>query len=155
MEQRRVTMRAWILMVALLLTPGLAIAAGPVNPSTVTWTAPTTNADNTPLADLGEYRIRVAGPAAVAPSYNPTVYPVKGTKVSPVPAPAANTSVVFGTAGSNNLAGDLGLTVDGQYWLFVTAVDVVDNESGVQPTPFPFARNRQAPSVPQGVRIDP
>ena len=156
--KRRLSLIATVL--ALIASPVVAQTAGPVNPSTLTWTAPTTNADATPLLDLGDYRIRCVGPLPVVanptfPAYTPSVYPVKATKPSTVQAPLANTSVAFGTAGSNNLAGDLGLTTDGQYGCLVTAVDLVGNESGVQATPAPFSRNRVAPAVVPGVQVNP
>lgn len=151
------SMRRWMMALTLALVPWIAEAAGEVNPSTLLWNAPTTNADGTPLNDLGEYRVRVAGPAApsaTAPSFNPTVYPVKHTVVAPAPTPLVNSTVTIGTAGSRRLSEDqLMLTVDGQYWLYVTAVDLIGNESAVQASPVPFVRNRLAPAVPSGLLL--
>lgn len=148
-------MRTFAFVVVVLLgSVAVASAQGPINPSTLTWTAPTTNADGTPLTDMGEYRVRCAS-GATAPTYNPTVYTVRVSVASSVAAPAANTTVTVGTAGQGSLATTLGLTTDGQYHCYVTAVDLAGNESGVQAAAIPFVRNRLAPAVPSGVTANP
>jgi len=151
------TLRVLALLLLAVAVPmsAWAQAAGPVNPSTVTWNGVTTNADNTPIADLSGYQLRVAGPVNVAPAYSPTVYAIKKVVTAASPNPTVSAPVTFGTAASGNLAADLGLTADGQYWLYVSAIDLTMNESGVQAAPLPFVRNRVAPAVPTGGRIDP
>lgn len=143
-------------LVLLAAWPALAVAQGITNASQITWTAPTTNADATPLTDLASYNVRVAGPLASAstpcPPYTPLVYLTKGTKASAVAAPAANRIEAFGTAGSKNLAGDLGLTVDGAYCGAITAVDTVLNE-GAASGAVPFSRNAVAPAAPSGTTV--
>jgi len=171
------TIRRWLL---LILTAGVLLAplpvwaqgAGPINPSTITWTAPTTNDCSTfvpcpacvppvltcpaSLTDLAGYTIRVAGPlpSTVCPTYSVTAYPAKKSVASAVTTPVPNTTVKFGTDGSLNLSGDLGLTADGQYCTAVTAVDLALNESAGSAT-SPFVRNRLTPSVVPGVSVNP
>jgi hypothetical protein len=164
-----------LLVTALVLAAAPVWAQGPVNPSTLSWTAPTTNDCTgqpapcvTALTDLAGYNIRAAGPlaTAVCPAYAPASYPVKKTVASTTTTPTPNTTLTFGTPGSGNLAGDLGITVDGQYCLGVTAFDnaptqvppsLLANESGVT-LPVPFVRkspDRVAPSAPTGGQVNP
>lgn len=151
-------MRHLTLALGLLLIAAPAWAQGPVNPSQITWMAPTTNADTppTPLTDLAGYNIRVAGPlgspTAPCPAFTPAAYPVRANKVSAVTSPSANRVEAFGTAGSRNLAGDLGLTADGAYCASITAVDLAANEGGAT-GPAPFSRNVVAPGAPSGSQI--
>lgn len=148
---------AALLIIASLGGATLASAqvVGIVNPSQVTWTAPTTSADTTPLIDLQGYNLRVAGPmivGAVCPAFTPTAYPVKGTKPSAVKNPTINRLESFGTVGSKNVAGDLGLVADGQYCMAVSAVDDALNEGAASGT-VPFSRNVVAPNAPSGTTV--
>lgn len=154
-----------------LLSTSVTDAAGPVNPSTLTWTAPTTNDCSTfvacptcvppvltcdaSLTDLSGYSIRVAGPlpTTVCPVYVPIAYPAKKSVPSATTTPVPNTIVKFGTDTSLRLGEDLGLTADGQYCVVVTAVDLALNEGGAS-APSPFVRNRLAPAVVPGVQIN-
>lgn len=144
-----------IALVACLL-PVAAFAQSPiVNPSTATWVAPTTNTDATPLTDLSGYNVRATGPVSGAcPSYTASAYSVRKTIASSSSTPPPNTTVTLGTSGSGNLAGDLGITADGQYCITVTAVDLALNESGAA-APIPFVRNRVAPGAPSGLQLNP
>lgn len=146
-----------LLLVAMLMTlaawtTAQAQAATSINPSQLTWIAPTTNADGTPLTDLGSYKVRVAGPLAnfvACPAYSPLAYTLRsGSTLSAAgPAPAANTLVTFGLANAKAFAQTVGITVDGTYCAAVTAVDLTGNESDGSAT-SPFERNLGAPNVP-------
>jgi hypothetical protein len=86
---------------------------------TVSWTAPTTNADGTPLTDLAGYRV-----------YADTVVPVcpggpSAEVVSPTSAPGPGQTV------STGISGVTGATT---YFARVTAVDRSGNESACSPT---------------------
>src|SRR6266404_7725099 len=130
-ERRNAAMRILVAVVTLIFAlagSASAQAFGPLNPSLASWIAPIVNADGTPLKDLSGYQIRIVGPlpaaAITCPAYSATVYTVKKSVPSLTTTPLANTPVTFGTAGSGNVAGDLGLTADGQYCGVATAVDL-------------------------------
>lgn len=135
-----------------------AQAFGLVNPSRLSFTAPTTNADGTPLQDLSGYNVRVVGPlptaATTCPAFLPTVYLSKKTIPSTTTSPVANTTVFFGTAGSTTLPADLGITVDGQYCAVVSAVDLTLIE-GAASSAVPFVLNKQAPAAPSALQFLP
>lgn len=143
---------ALVVLACLGATPALAQAAPAVNPSQLQWTAPTTNADGTPLTDLALYRVRIAGPLTnfvACPAYSPIAYSLRSGSIltAASPAPAANTLVSFGLANAKAFATTVGVTVDGTYCAAVSAVDLSDNEGGGSAT-VPFERNTGAPGVP-------
>jgi hypothetical protein len=147
-----------LVVVLLLALVGAAAAqpAGPVNPSTVTFVAPTTNANGTPLTDLAGYYLRVTAPLAsgTCPPFTTATYAFKKSVGTTSAAPPANTTVMFGTPGSGNLAGDLGLTADGQYCILATAVDTGMSEGGASNI-LPFVVNKTPPSAPSVLRVNP
>jgi len=81
----------------------------------VSWTAPTTNADGTPLQDLSGYRLYVDTQTPACPSSS--FHAVS----SPTAAPAAGQQI------SNHLTG---LAANTTYFARITAVDRSGNESG-------------------------
>jgi hypothetical protein len=97
--------------------------AGSVN---VSWTAPTTNADGTPLRDLAGYRLYVDTRTPTCPggSFH--------TVSSPTSAPAPAETV------SNQVTG---LTASATYFARVTAVDTSGNESACTPASSAVARS--------------
>lgn len=132
-------------LVVMLLIALPALAAGPVNPTSAQWTAPTTNDDPpifSPLTDLASYRVYLAvgttQPVFPGPAWGVIqIVPAAG------PAPVPNT-VVNMTLPS--------IPVDGQKYLVVTAVDTAGNESKASNV-VPLVVNRQAPSPPAGVVV--
>lgn len=124
-----------ILVSLMLLLPATAAwaAVGPVNPSVVEATAPTTNADGTPLTDLKALGFCV--------SSSPTAPPLTCVDAdSPTPSPTGQ--VIVGTP-----IAAFGLTQDGDYFVDVDAVDLVGNRSA-KTARVPFELNVQAPAVP-------
>lgn len=115
------------ILFALLLAlaiPVAALAVGPIySPATckLTWTAPTKNADGTPLTDLAAFRMYI-GTA-------PGVYPPTPTGViaatNPAPVPGTNYSWSC-----------IGLS-DGQKYANVKGVDIAGNEAAPS-NEFPF-----------------
>lgn len=84
------------------LSPGLPLAAK-VPTVTLTWTAPTTNTDGTPLTDLAGYKLYYGK--------------VSGTYTSVI--------TIVGNVTTYTVTGLL----DGTYYFVVTAYDAVGNES--------------------------
>ena len=135
------------LMALALLIPALAFAEGPVVDKatcTVSWDAPTTNADGTPLADLAGYDVYLGdSPADVAAS-GPLAQ-----VLAPSPSPVAGATVTWPCSG---LAAR-------QHYLQLAAYDLVGNRSARTPV-FPFVvqitvppPTDPAPSAPTRVRI--
>ena len=122
-------MKALGFLVALLLFAAPAWAVGPVVGSAcrISWIAPTTNADGTPLTDLAGYRVYV-GTA-------PGVY---GVATATVVQPA--TTWPCGTLSN------------GQKYTVVTAVDLAGNES-IRSTEVPFVLDTIAPAAPSEVTV--
>jgi hypothetical protein len=94
--------------VLMIVTPG---EAGILDAS---WTAPTTNADGSPLTDLASYRVYYAGSGAPCPGGTF----VQVASLTPSPAPNQTVSVRL-----------TGLTTTLLYNIAVTAVDMVGSES--------------------------
>ena len=113
----------------LLLSFAPAWAVGPIIGSAcrISWIAPTTNADGTPLTDLAGYRVYI-GTA-------PGVY---GVATATVVQPA--TTWPCGTLSN------------GQKYAVVTAFDLAGNES-VRCSELPFVLDTIAPAAPSGVGI--
>jgi len=115
------------ILISLLLTLALPLgvqAIGPIlSPAgcTLTWTAPTQNADGTPLTDLAAFRLYI-GTA-------PGVYPPTPTAVITIsnPTPAPGTVVRWNCAGLS----------DGQKYANVRGVDLANNEAAPS-NEFPF-----------------
>jgi hypothetical protein len=120
---------------------------GPTN--TASWTAPTTNTDNTPLNDFATWRI-VFGPAS--PICTSTGLPVTGATVRNLgalgvpPAPLVNTTVTT-SLGALNMPN--GLTFIG-----IQAVDVVGNASVCSP-PVQFTFNGNIPNTGTNFKAGP
>jgi hypothetical protein len=102
-------------IVAVLLAGAEDTGAAAVS---LTWTAPTTNANGTPLTDLGGYRVYIGTAAPACPGSSYHAVP------SPTPAPAAASTV------DSRITG---LTVAATYFVRVTAVDMSGNESACSP----------------------
>jgi hypothetical protein len=89
------------------------------------WNAPTTNADGSPLLDLGSYRVYAGTSPPTCPGTNfqalaaPNPSPLPGDTV-----PAALTALTAGTT----------------YWVQISAVDMSGNESGCTPAVSGVAR---------------
>lgn len=100
-------MKKWLVGIAILIAGSILVYALPYQPkTTLTWDAPTTNTDGTPLTDLAGYKVYwgvVSG-----------VY-------------TANKDV--GNVTSVNIAQTMALTPRGNYCFAVTAYDVELNES--------------------------
>jgi Divergent InlB B-repeat domain len=118
----RTTMRSGsrILIVALTLA-GVFAAAESVNAASVslTWTAPTTNANGTPLTDLANYHVYLGTAAPSCPGASFL------TVSSPTSTPPSGQTV-----GSRVT----GLTAGATYFARITAVDSTGNESVCSPT---------------------
>jgi hypothetical protein len=94
-----------------VVTGGPAVNAGSL---ILNWSAPTTNADGTPLTDLSGYRVYLGTTPPTCPSGS------FHSIASPTPTPAPSDSVaslIVGLAGGTT------------YFALVTAVDIVGNES--------------------------
>ena len=109
-----------ILIVALTLA-GVVAAAASVDAASVslTWNAPTTNADGTPLTDLANYRVYLATAAPSCPS------PSFLTVSSPTSTPPAGQAVASRVTA---------LTGGVTYFARITAVDSTGNESSCSPS---------------------
>jgi Big-like domain-containing protein len=105
----------WLLGVA-LATSGFSMEAAPAGAGTLdaTWTAPTTNADSSPLTDLAWYRFYYGTSTSPCPGASYVAIP------SSAPIPAAGETVAVTITGLK--AGML-------YYASVTAVDITGNES--------------------------
>jgi Divergent InlB B-repeat domain len=99
----------------LLLTSG---GGGEAASLSVSWGAPTTNADGTPLLDLAGYRVYLGTSAPTCPSSS------YFSVASPTPAPSA------GDALSSRIAS---LAADVMYFVAITAVDLGGLESQCTP----------------------
>lgn len=109
------------MIIVLLVLSLLVVAPAWAGHRNFVWTAPTTNADGTPLTDLASYRLYtcLALPCSRA---NGTVL---STVVAPSPSPTPGTTALFPvTHGTRGQA-------------FVTAVDTSGNES-TESNVFPF-----------------
>ena len=105
-------MKTLLLLALLLLVPTLAWSDGPVvkqSTCTITWTAPQTNADGTPLTDLDHCNV-YATPAAGAEVKFPNVAASSPT------GGATKTTTITVAKGSN-------------YTITATCTDLVGNES--------------------------
>lgn len=114
-------------LVTLLLLASPAWAVGPVVGAAcrISWIAPTTNADGTPLTDLAGYRVYIG-----------TASGVYGAATATVIQPA--TTWACGTLSN------------GQKYTVVTAFDLAGNES-VRSLEVPFVLDTIAPAAPSGV----
>ncbi len=96
----------------------VAVAAAGVNVEaasvSVTWNAPTTNADGTPLTDLAGYRIYLGTAPPTCPGGS--FHPVSSASTTPGSGQTVSTSVTALSAGTT-------------YFARVTAVDINGNES--------------------------
>jgi CARDB/Divergent InlB B-repeat domain len=101
-----------LIILAALLGPVAEARAGLVE---VSWTAPTTNANGSPLTDLAGYRVYMgtSSPACPGSSYHAVA--------ASDPSPAANQTV---------RATITGLNAGTTYWVRITAVDSRGNQSG-------------------------
>ena len=107
------------ILFGLLLALAVPVAVGAVGPvyspatCKLTWTAPTKNADGTPLTDLAAYRMYIGTASGV--------YPATPTATIPAPnaAPAPNTPVSWICTALS----------DGQKNATVRAVDLAGNEA--------------------------
>lgn len=104
--------RTWLFVFGLMLvTNVVSVEAASLS---VTWSAPATNADGTPLTDLASYRVYLATSSPACP----------GTLFRTVPAPTAAP-----TAGQTVSTVVTGLTAETTYFSRITAVDAAGNES--------------------------
>ena len=108
-------MRSWSLIVMLVLA-GVVASAVDVDAASLTlrWTAPTTNADGTPLNDLASYRIYLGTSSPACPSAS--FFTVSSPTSTPTSGQTVSTGVTALTAGTT-------------YFARVTAVDSSGNES--------------------------
>jgi List-Bact-rpt repeat protein/centrosomal CEP192-like protein len=105
------------LLISVLMVAAVVAAAAKVEAASLplTWNAPTTSADGTPLTDLSSYRIYLGTSTPTCPSAS------FHTVSSPTSAPSTGATV------STRIAG---LTAGTTYFARVTAVDLAGNESG-------------------------
>ena len=133
-------MKIGMALALLLLLTSPVWAAGPVNPTVASWTAPTTNTDGSALTDLAAYNVYMASGATVP------VFPgagwTKTTVAAASPAPAPNTTVTT----------SLGAQPNGQRYIVVTAVDLAGNESAGTAA-VAFLVDRLAPTVPSNLLV--
>ena len=140
-------MKTLVILLALLL---LAVPAWAVGPnvglgSHMSWTAPTANADASPLVDLAGFEVLVAPQAGVTPTSPGLV--IRDVGAQGVPAtPPANT-VVSITLGSLALTG-------GQKYACVRAYDLAGNR-GACSNEVPFVGKFVAPGAPTGLTVGP
>ena len=120
-------MRGGILRVAVLVVIALIIASTGAEAASLSfnWTAPATNADGTPLRDLGSYRIYLATTVPACPSAS--FHSVSSTTATPSSGQGVATRI-------SGLGG--GTT----YFARITAVDFTGNESACSPTVSGVAR---------------
>jgi hypothetical protein len=104
----------WIGLVVIAALLGLVAEAG-AGMVEVSWTAPTTNANGSPLTDLAGYRVYMgtSSPACPGSSYHAVA--------SSDPSPAPNQTV---------RATITGLNAGTTYWVRITGVDSSGNQSG-------------------------
>jgi len=98
------------------------------------WTAPTTNADGSPLTDLASYRVYYGTSSAPCPGSS--FFQVAST----TPSPPAGLAVTFRLTG---------LSAGALYYVSVTAVDTSNNESAC-PTPVSAAARIEFAVSPTG-----
>lgn len=103
----------------------------------LTWEAPTTNVNGSPLTDLARYEVQVG----TAPGTFPTPPVAVGASG---PAPAPGTVVAWPCVG----------LADGQRYARVRAVDLAGNPSAWS-TEVPFVFDAVAPSAPANLRVNP
>lgn len=103
----------------------------------LTWDAPQTNADGSPLTDLAKYRVYVGTAPGVKKGPSPT---------AEVLAPDADP--VAGATGSWTCTG----LTSGQKYAVVTAVDQAGNESA-ESNEVPFVLDALAPGTPGNLRV--
>ena len=120
-------MRGGILRVAVLVVIAVIIASTGAEAASLSfnWTAPATNADGTPLRDLGSYRIYLATTVPACPSAS--FHSVSSTTATPSSGQGVATRI-------SGLGG--GTT----YFARITAVDFTGNESACSPTVSGVAR---------------
>src|SRR5438067_11803108 len=92
----------------------LATSSGTAGILDAFWTAPTTNADGSPLTDLASYRVYYGTSSAPCPGSS--FFQVAST----TPSPPAGLAVTFRLTG---------LSAGALYYVSVTAVDTSNNES--------------------------
>jgi Abnormal spindle-like microcephaly-assoc'd, ASPM-SPD-2-Hydin len=109
------------LLIAVLLLTGVIAGATRANAASlaVTWNAPTTNADGTPLTDLAGYHLYLGTTQPACPGASFLTVP------SPTAQPAAGQTVNHRVTGLN-----AGAT----YFVRVTAIDTSGNESACSPS---------------------
>ena len=128
----------YLLLACMLLAASSAYAIGPVLRScTLTWGAPTTNADGTALTDLAKYNVYVAATSGV---YSTPTAIVNSPKAAPAPGDTASWVCT-------------GLT-QGQHYAVVTAVDSASNES-TRSNEVPFVIDVVPPNAPAGLSVGP
>ena len=103
-------------LMALAAAPPVGVEAGTLK---VSWTAPVTNANGTPLTDLGGYRVYVGTSSPACPSSS--FHSVSSATSTPAPNQTVSASITGLTAGST-------------YWLRVSAVDKSGAESACSTT---------------------
>ena len=131
---RRAAILGGLLAVAVLLLASAAWAIGPLNPTTVSWTAPQTNTDGSNLNDLADYRIDLSVDGGT-------------TWTQVTTTPAAEPDPISGRTQSLPIT-SLGITQDGQYHVTLRACDTAGNCSARAAPSAPFVVNRVAPSAP-------
>lgn len=127
-------------VLGLVLWASATHAVGPVvgaGTCSLTWDAPTTNANGTPLTDLARYEVQV-GTAPGTFAQPPVAVGASG------PAPAPGTVVAWPCAG----------VTDGQRYARVRACDLAGNCSAWT-TEIPFVFDAVPPAAPTNVRINP
>jgi hypothetical protein len=116
-------MRAWTmlqsrsrLLVAALVVAGTMVAADTVDAASVSlsWDAPTTNANGTPLTDLAGYRVYMATSQPACPGVS--FHPVASSTTAPAPGQTVSSRITSLNAGTT-------------YFVRITAVDTTGNES--------------------------
>jgi hypothetical protein len=109
------------LLIAVLLLTGVVASATRANAASlaVTWNAPTTNADGTPLTDLAGYHLYLGTTQPACPGASFLTVP------SPTAQPAAGQTVNHRVTGLN-----AGAT----YFVRITAIDTSGNESACSPS---------------------
>ena len=120
-----------LITVLILVGCGVEAEAGSLS---IGWTAPTTNADGTPVTDLASYRIYLGTSSPACP----------GTPFRTVTAPTAAP-----TAGQTVSTVVTGLTAGTTYFSRITAVDSSGNESACSAAASAVARGDSASRRPQ------
>ena len=121
MTRKDTNMRGGSLLVAALVVVGVITASTSADAASLSfnWTAPATNADGTPLNDLGGYRIYLATSVPACP----------GTSFHSISSATATPS--SGQTVATRISGLGGGTT---YFARITAVDFTGNESACSPT---------------------